>query len=244
MASLQKLDTVLYEVQQACLQMSLPKPAGVYDSTDDTAMLMGSVVNLAGIMVSEAFDWQALRKPFSAVGDGARKAWDLPADFSRFVDDTGWSKSLRRPVVVLNSQQWASQASWLGPVAINPACRIVADQLVFITTPASGEEIIFEYVDANWVIDGENPDVRKQSANKNADKPRFDWLLMVLAIKVKWLEQKGMYTAAAQSDFNDRFLQLTQRDQMGQVLTLSGPVPGGFRYLDSAVNTPESGFGG
>jgi len=26
------------------------------------------------------------------------------------------------------------------------------------------------------------------------------------------------------------------------VLTLSGPVPGGFRYLDN-LNVPESGFG-
>ena len=244
MASLQKLDTVLYEVQQACLQMSLPKPTGVYDITDENVLLMGSVVNLAGIMVAEAFDWQALRKPFSAVGDGTRTTWDLPADFSRFVDDTGWSKAMRRSVYVLNSQQWAAQAHWLSPVALSPSCRIIADQLAFMVAPAVGEEIVFEYVDANWVIDAENPTLYKQRADKNADKPRFDWLLMVLAIKLKWLEQKGMNTTAAQLDFNERFIQLTQRDQMGQVLTLSGPVPGAMRYLDGFSNVPESGYGG
>jgi hypothetical protein len=62
---------------------------------------------------------------------------------------------------------------------------------------------------------------------------------MMLATKLKWLEMKGLSTTAVQSDFNDRLLQLTQRDRMGQVLTLSGPVPGGFRYIDGISNVPE-----
>lgn len=243
MASLQKLDTVLYEVQQASLQMSMPPPAGVYDSLDENALLMGSVVNLAGIMIGEAFEWQQLRKTFSITGDAVRTAWDLPADFSRFVDDTGWSQAMRRPIIVLNPVQWATVKSWMSSsFTINPACRILADQLAFITAPANGEVITFEYLDANWVIDADVVTTYKQKATKNGDMPRFDWLLMVLAIKVKWLEQKGMNTAGAQSDFNDRLQQLTQRDKMGQVLTLSGPVPGGMRYLDGA-NVPDTGFG-
>src|SRR5215510_8048094 len=108
MASLQKLDTVLYEVQQACIQLSLPPPTGVFDSFDETAQLMGSVANLAGIMVAEAHDWQQLRKAYSITGDALRTAWDLPSDFSRFVDGTGWSLGMRRPVAVLNPQQWYS----------------------------------------------------------------------------------------------------------------------------------------
>lgn len=244
MASLQKLDTVLYEVQQACLQLSLPAPPGVYDSADQTAQLMGSVVNLAGIMIDESFDWQQLRKPFSVVGDGVTKLYPLPADFSRFVDQTGWSLAMRRPVVVLNPQQWFAVLAWISQsFYANPACRISNDQLEFMVAPALAEQVIFEYIVADWVIDGDDPLIMKQRATKNSDVPRFDWLLMVLAIKVKWLEQKGMSTAAAQSDFNDRYQQLTQRDQMGQVLTLAGAQPGSFRYLDNFYNTPNTGIG-
>jgi hypothetical protein len=243
MASLQKLDTILYEVRQASIQLSLPPPNGVYDSSDENALLMGSVANLAGIMVSEAFDWQGLRKTFVATGDGLRAAWDLPVDFSRFVDGTGWSKANRRPVMILNAQQWAAHAAWLSPVSIHPSARIIADQLRFMTPPAAGDEISFEYIDANWVISADDPVVMKQKADKNGDRPRFDWLLMVAAIKTKWLEHKGMDTTAAQADFNERLSQLMQRDQVGQTLTLSGPAPGGFRYIDNAMNTPDSGFG-
>lgn len=242
MASLQKLDTVLYEAQQASIQLSLGPMTGVYDSTDENAVLMGSVVNLAGIMVSEAFDWQQLRKQFLITGDNVRTAWDLPDDFSRFADQTGWSLAIRRPVVILNPQQWAMISSWLSQsFFINPACRIMDNQLQFMSAPAG--QVSFEYLVANWVIDGDDITISKQKATKNADVPKFDWLLMTLAIKVKWLEQKGMPTAAAQSDFNDRIRQLTQRDQLGQVLTLSGAVPGQFRYLDNFYNTPDTNIG-
>src|SRR5262245_47870054 len=141
MASLQKLDTILYEVQQACIQMSLPAPVGVYDVTDENALLMGSVANLAGVMVDEALDWQHLRKTLTLVGDGVKVAFDLPADFSRFVDGTGWSIKQRRPVTVLNAQQWAGYAAWLSPVSLGPVCRIIADQLKFMTAPALDEVI-------------------------------------------------------------------------------------------------------
>ena len=232
MASLQKLDTILYEVQQASLQMSLPPPKGIFDSSDENALLMAAVANLAGIIVAEAYDWQQLRKELLITGDAVPDAWDLPADFSRFVDGTGWSRATRRPVTVLNAQQVASLRSWVSQSFFaNPACRIVADQLKFISPPGDGEVISFEYIDANWVLDGEDAATMKAKLEKNSDRPRFDWLLMVIAIKVKWLEQKGMSTVAAQSDFQDRVAQLLQHDQMGQVLTLSGPVPGGWQWI-------------
>jgi hypothetical protein len=60
---------------------------------------------------------------------------------------------------------------------------------------------------------------------------------------VKWLEHKSMSTVAAQADLNDRYFQLTQRDEVAPVLTLSGPVPGGFRYLDNFFNTPDTNIG-
>lgn len=242
MASLQKLDTVLYEVQQACIQMSLPPPVDVYGSADENALLMGSVANLAGIMVTDAHEWQSQRLPWVLVGDGIKTAWDLPANFSRLVDNTGWSQAIRAPVIVLNAQQWASIQAWVSnSFTVNPLCRIMGNQLVFLTAPAVGN-ISFEYIDSNWVIDQDDALILKDKATKSGDIPRYDWLLMMLAIKTKFLEQKGMNTVAAQSDFNERLAQLTQRDVMAQTLTLSGGVPGSFRFLDT-LNLPSSGFG-
>src|SRR3990172_1967848 len=174
MASLQKLQPILFEVQETCKQLSLPVPTGVYDSQDETAQLMGSVANLAGIMLTDNFKWQNLQKEFSITGDGVRVSWDLPTDFSAFVDNTGWSYAIRRPVVVLNPQQWAAIATWLSQsFYINPACRIYQNTPQFMTAPAAQGKITFQYKVCNWVIDGEDDQVTKPILTKNGDVPMF-----------------------------------------------------------------------
>ena len=244
MAALQKMQTITYEVQQACLQLSLPPPVGVYDSVDETAQLMGAVANLAGILLTDNYNWQDLQATFTVTGTGVATAFDLPADFSAFIDNTGWSQSLRRPVLILNPQQWASISAWLSQsFYINPACRIYKNQLQFMSPPPAGATITFQYKICNWVIDGDDASIRKSILTKNTDLPIFDWMMMVLAIKVKWLEQKSMNTVAAQSDLNDRYNQLTQRDEIAPILQLSGPQAGGFRYLDNFYNSPDTNIG-
>jgi hypothetical protein len=242
MASVQKTSTVLYEVQQACILLSLQAPIGVYDVTDETALLMGAAVNLAGIMVNDAHDWQGQRGAIAFAGDGVTTEYDLPANFGRFVDGTGWSNAIKQPVIPLNAQQWAAAQAWVGSMYINPACRILGNQLVFMSPPASGDSITFEYVFATWVQDGVDPAVFKQYATLNADVPLFDWLLMVHAIRAKWLELKAMDNSGAMIDFTERFAQLTQNEILAPVLSLNG-VRGGFRYLDGIYNVPITGYG-
>jgi hypothetical protein len=125
---------------------------------------------------------------------------------------------------------------------VNPACRIINNNVQFMSPPALNDNVTFQYRVCDWVIDGANPLMTKPILTKNADIPRFDWLMMTLAIKVKWLEQKGMNTLAAQSDLTDRYLQLTQKDGVAPILQLAGGVSSGYRYLN-AYNVGDSNFG-
>jgi hypothetical protein len=245
MTVLQRPKNILYEIQQACIQLNLPAPTAVFPANnDETSLLMGSVANLAGIMTNEAYNWQMMIGSFPCVGDNVKKKFDLPGDIVKFVDQTGWSSSKRRPVVILNAQQWAAIKAWLSQsFFINPACRIIDDKLEFMSAPAVGETVTFEYISSNWVMDGADPLITKDMVTSDTDVPKFDWLLMVLAIKTKYLETKGLDTAAAQSDFNDRIMQLTQNDTMAPVLLLNGQVSGGFRYLDNFYNSPDTNIG-
>lgn len=244
MPALQRQQPILFEVQEACKQMTLTAPTGVFDSQDETALLMGSLANLAGILLADNFNWQHLQETFTINPDGVNTSYPLPVDFGCMVDNTGWSYAIRRPVIVLNAQQWASISAWLSQsFFINPACRINKDQLEFLSPPPAGGKITFQYRVANWVIDGKDNTKTKQFLSDNADIPRFDWLMMVMAIKLKWQEQKQMDTTSTQSDLNDRYLQLTQKDEIAPILTLSGPMPGGFRFLDNFYNSPDTGIG-
>ena len=243
MAALQKYKTVLAIAQDASLQLDLTRPTGVYDSLDGNVQLMGSVINTAGILVNGAFPWQQLKEVMDCTGDGVTTQFELPEDFDRFTDNTGWSSAIRRPVVVVNDQQWAEISTWLSQsFYVNPACRIYQDCVEFLSPPADGDVVSFQYQRATWVIDGEDPTEFKVECTKNSDIPMFDFTLLQIAIKIKWREAKGFDTTSVQNDFNDRLTQLTGSNTMAPILTLSGPVPGGFRYLDG-YNAPDTNYG-
>ena len=243
MATLHSTKPILYEVQEACKQLSLDVPTDAFGALDKTTLMMSSVANLAGIMVSDAFEWEFLQGVATITGDGVAKEFPIPAGLSFVVDNTGWSTAIRRPVSVLNPQQWASISAWLSQsFYVNPACRIYQDKFQFLSPPALNDTITFQYRSKFWVQDGLVPTTLKEMVEQNSDTPRFDWLLMILAIKVKYLEFKGMATVGAQSDFNDRLQQLTGKNQMAPVLYLSGPSLGNFRYLD-LNNVPDTGIG-
>jgi len=236
---------ILTEVQDACVQLNLVKPTGVYDSADENAQIMGSMANMVGPMLQDVWEWQQFYLPFSITGDGLTTQYPLPDDFSRFTSDTGWSHAKRRPVIILNQAQYAAIKSWLSQsFFVNPACMISGDKLVFMTAPALNEEITFEYTSKNWVIDGSDPTARKAELTANADTPMHDSMLFTTALKIKWLETRGMSTAGAQQDFNERLNQLKMRNNMAQSLSLNGGSFTGFRYLDSYWNAPDTNYGG
>jgi len=244
MATLQKYRDVLTIVQDALKQMSQPAPVSVYTSQDENAVLMGSVINLAGQLINSAYAWQQRRGTLTCTGDGTTTDFPLPEDFDRLTDNTGWSSAIRRPVTVLNDQQWAAIASWLSQsFYVNPACMIENDNVRFMSAPASGDEVTFFYQKATWVIDADTPATIKIAANKNGDIPMFDYMLMILAVKLKWREAKGFDTLAVQQDLNDRISQLTSGNQMAPILPLSGPNIGNFRYLDGYYNSPDTNYG-
>ena len=236
---------ILTLVQNACVQLNLAKPTGVYDSQDEHAILMGSYANLIGPMLAEGYDWQQFNQTFSVLGDGVQTAFPLPADFGEFIDDTGWSLSNRRPVIIINEQQWASIEAWLSQsYFVNPACKIDNDNLNFITAPGLNEQITFTYTSSRyWAQDGANASVKIEALVKNSDIPLFDQLLFTIALRLKWQEIRGMPTQQAQSEFDTRLDQVLGRNQMAGALSLNGGTGFGFRYLDNWVNSPDTGFG-
>jgi hypothetical protein len=195
-------------------------------------------------MLQDSFKWQQFRKEYVVTGDGVESAFALPAGFSRFADETGWSHTNRRSVIIVNDVQWAEMKAWVSQsFFVNPACRIFDDKVQFLTPPALDEKITFEYVSSYWVIDANDQNLLKTACDKNGDIVMHDSLLFTLALGVKWLEAKGMPTQTIQQDFNERFQQITSRNQMAGVLSLNGGNMTGFRYLNGA-NVPDVGFGG
>jgi hypothetical protein len=238
---LQSYGTVLDIVQAATRQMSILVPTGVYDSLDENALAMGSNINNIGVMLlGHRKVFQQFRREWSLTGDGFRTGWDLPSDYGRLVNNTGWSYAMSRPVKLVSPTDWSAYKVSRVTLALQPIFRLMNDQFVFATPPAAGETITFEYLSRNWVIDGVNVAVQKESCSRNSDKPMFDFTLMVIATKMKWREAKGFDTQADTVDFNDRLLQLADADTPGDTMSLNGVV--GAPLL-SGWNLPITNYG-
>jgi hypothetical protein len=238
--SLYTYATILQETQDALIQLSQPKPVGVFDSTDKNAILMGSLGNMIGPQL-QIFPWQQFRSTYDVVGDSVETAFDLPIDYSRIVDGTGWSSAIRRPVVIITAQSWAAIEAWIGQsFYVNPAARIFDDKIHFISPPAIGDTISFEYVSKNWVLD-EDDTTKKYRLENNGDKPLYDSQMFMLALKLKWAGNKGLPTQEYQQDFDERFGQMLQSNQTATNLSLNGGL-GGWRYLNG-WNLPNTGYG-
>lgn len=237
----QTYGTVLDIVQAATRQMSILVPNGVYDAQDENALVMGSNINNIGAMLlAHRKVFQQFRREWSLTGDGFRTAWDVPIDYGRLVNNTGWSYAMSRPVRLVSASEWAGYKVSRVALSVQPIFRLMGDQFVFATPPALNETITFEYLTRNWAIDGTNPALFKELCTRNSDKPMFDFTLMVIATKMKWREAKGFDTQADTTDFNDRLLQVADADTPGDIISLNGGHGG---PLVSGWNLPVTGYG-
>ena len=234
--------TILACVQDALVQLNQIRPIGVYDSTDGNAILMGSYANIVGDMLLDSFDWQQFRGEYEVIGDGVKTDFDLPDDFNSIVDNTGWSHANRRPVIVINAQQNAAIQAWVSKsFFINPAARIIGDKMSFVVPPALNERITFEYLTKFWALD-EDGVTKKEQLSNNGDTPLFDGTLFTIALKIKWMQTRGMPTGSIQDEFNQRLSQVYNMNTMAGNLSLNGGSMTGFRYLNGG-NMPDTGYG-
>lgn len=249
MVSPYKFETALLIIQEASIQLSLPRPAQAYGSFDTSALLMGSLLNNAGNVLTDMEPWQQLRDEISFTGDGSTSSFPLPEDFNRFVDNTGWSSAMSRPVAVVTDRSWSAGKAWMSSgMTITPVARLIDNSVEFFTPPAVGEIVSWQYTKNNWVIDGHNPTtVRKYRCDHDTDIPQYDWLLMLYCVKKLWLDSKGMDAAVAQNEMNFRLNQLVDRNTLGQVLSLNSGSASNNPLVSPPItgyNLPLTGYGG
>jgi len=243
LANLYLYATILKIVQDALVSMNQTSPAGVYDSQDGNAVMMGSLANQVGPLLTDIYSWQQFNATFTVTGNGITTDFPLPSGLSRFIGNTGWSVTNRRPVQIVSDSEAAAVAAWIGNTPfLSPACRVVDDVMRFVSAPANLESITFQYVSRNWVLDADTV-TEKEELTANLDKPRHDSLLFTFALKLKWAQVRGLASAQFQQDFNDRFSQITTRNQMANTLVIGGGVRAGATRFLNGGNVPDTGFG-
>lgn len=239
-------ETAAAIISQAAREMSLVSEdiTNPYTSTDANILLLTSLLTTAGKEIIREHQWsQSLNlRTFSTVA--GTSVYDLPADYLRMVDQTGWNRTTTFPMGgPLTHQQWEYITSRGANITTRLLFRFRNRKLEFVngtSTPGS-QTVAYWYMSSYWVQATGETSGNKAKPTAYDDTILFDSHLMNLALKLKFKREKGFDSTAVQQDY-DRALSAEMRnDTPAPVLSLNGPTSP-ERLIDS-LSVPDTGFG-
>lgn len=213
-----------------------------YASTDPVFTQLRYLLNTAGEELSELYPWGLLVKSHQIVtlaGDSGN--YDLPADFGRMINQTGWEESNNTPLGgPLSAQDWTYlHGRDLQSTTLYISFRLAEGKFkIFPQNPPAGLDINFEYISTHWAKQADGTGIA--SVDLASDVPQFHKTLITRMLKVKFLESAGFDTTKAQQDLNQIFSLLTGSDKSAEIINVGGARS--YPYLD-INNIPDTGFG-
>lgn len=169
-------------------------------------------------------------------------SYDVPADYESMIDGTAWDRSNTRPLygpVTPQFSQWFK--AWNGGTGAYIPFRLQGRKVEFPVAPADGLTLKYEYVSSYWAQSSGAPNPDKAYPTVRTDTVLFDDELMVLGLKLAWLEAKGFDTTVTAARFKDALNDAVGDAAGGATLSLNGPGYG-ERFLDER-NFPVTGWG-
>jgi hypothetical protein len=225
--------------------VTVTDPAG---SSDSAIQQMGAVVNVALGDLLTLHEWQDLTVmgsiPIIADTPGQKeKAFDLPLDFYRFVDQSQWGGQTMLPALgPVSNQAWMQYTVRTYTPQLTLFWQMRGDKLVILNPPNSTVDFQFMYISNAQVIDIDDPNLFKNVASKNGDRFKLDSYMIMLLSRAKYLEGKGFDASAAMRDFLSVFQSRAGANRGASVLSLNSTI--GLPFLNPWVNLPSTGFGG
>lgn len=234
-------------VQNVAAMVSYPTPADPAGDSDPAVVQMVQAVNLAGIDLLSMNDWQELTKvhTISIQADSpgqSEKSFALPDDFYEFVDQTQWNSSEQWPAIgPISPQFWQQLLIRQTLPTLSFYWQVRDNKLYILSPPTSAQTLSFYYQSVAWVRDQDNANLYKNRATKNGDVILLDSYLVTLLARTKWLEMKGLDSAAAMRDFQVNYENRKGNEKGATVLSMTREYR--FPYLQPLTNTPDTGYG-
>jgi hypothetical protein len=248
MSTLNGYDTAKNILNRALVQLGLsaglvPNMSDPFSSADPNVYQLIEYLNQIGNELNNKFDWTHLIKENTITTAASATSYDLPADFHEMIDQTGWNRSMRIPLVgPLSGQEAQFLKARLGNVLINVAFRIEGNQIIFPIAPADGQTIVFEYISTYWVASTGLLVADKSSPTAGTDYILYDPDMMVVGTKLRWMEAKGFETSIIDRQFQSMLEHNIGKNYGARTLSLGGTGLNTDRILD-AGNIPPTGYG-
>ncbi len=248
-SSLNGYDTVQTIINRVAVQSGIAQgpAASLGDPFASTNPYFGQLIDLLtslGDDLNNNHEWSQFIRECTITTAGSAGSYALPADFHEMLDQSGWNRSMRLPLVgPLSGQETQFLKSRLGQVIINVAFRLQGNLLVFPVPPADGQTIVFEYVSDFWIqsaASGTGPDLDHPTIG--TDTVLYDPELMVAGLKLKFAEDRGFDTTKLEERFAQKLEHAIGKNVGARTIDPGGHSLTADRLLDGA-NVPVTGLG-
>lgn len=226
---------------------SVVTPTGlVVPPVDATYIVVGEgipadtyVVSTTGFPSASVTLTQAATETGAFTLSFCKTKYSMPSDYDRPISDTNWDKSKHWQMEgPMTSQQW----EWLksGYISVAPRIKWKMEGGYFQIWPpqSSNEYLGFDYISENWVQNNVNG-VGVSSFGRDSDTCIFPDDLMIVGLKHKWTQAKGM-AAVYEGDYRDALSNAKAADGGSTTLSMSGTQA---PYLIDSRNIPDTGYG-
>jgi hypothetical protein len=237
-------------VNDAAVEIGLAEVSDPFTSTDSNFIQLCRLLKSLGRELVHMRSWTHLRKEYTFTTVAGTAAYDLPADFHNYVDQTWWNRTNRLPLGgPLSAQEWQYLKARMANVVFNVLFRPINDQiLLYPDSSTPGDyDIYFEYSSSWWVSDDVTPTVTSRDYPLySTDTLWFDPLLLTRGLKLAFLKAKGFDTTYAQQDYDQTLELVKGHDSPANILNLTKSTLGSQRTTDIPMggqSVPITGFG-
>lgn len=229
-------------INRTAIEVGLPSSPDPVASPDDTYVKFVGLLNNCGQELVELNPWETLASQFS-ITTTTESTYSIPSDFAYLTDQTGWNRSSTFPVYgPLSPQQWAMclAQNQLASV-LQYGFRFIGNSMeIYPQPPAEGINLNFEYISRNWVVTASETPVDQDTVISGTDIVKFEAIMVIKMLKMKWLQAKGLPAGDAAMEFDRLFNSRIGKDTGAPVLVAGGLF--GFPYLGQR-NIPFTNFG-
>lgn len=183
--------TLLSICQSAAQSAGFAAPGSIVGSGDATAQLLFRLANKAGKQLA-TLPWQALQAEHTFSTVASQAAYNLPADFGWYENNTAWDRSnywaMRGS---LTPSEWQRYKSGTMTTTPRTRYRVKAGQIYLDPTPTAVRTIVLEYISNAWASGG-------SAYAADSDTTILSEDLLELELTWRFLERKGFAYEEAQ----------------------------------------------
>lgn len=230
--------SLLTIIQAAAREVGVTAPSTVIGNSDP------QVAELLAIAQEEGFDlmrrgtWQILDKTqtFVAVAQTIQTA-AIPSDFDRFVQETFWNRTRKRPLYgPVTSQEWQNLIAWTSSPVVD-TFRYVQNQIWITPNPSAGDTMAYEYISQNWCQSAGS--VGKSAWSVDTDTGVLSEGIMTYGVVWRFKQKKGLPFQAVYDMWDSRCKQALVSDMPQRTINFGNAFSTGRR---PGIAVPEGSW--